>query len=262
MSYRPTALGAKIVALDPAVQAAAGLGQIDVFEDLSEGDLSRCSKISTGRDCRGFTFGGILGRCVCLNLAETDTMLELKQLLSDVTGEPTTKSSVWTPEDERILLGWAEETAGVHPPSIQRPWLGGLVGVDDLLQRTSGGIAYPTGAGVLALLDVAACIVETQEGLAVAAPCRRYPRLSDAVTKVLSMPGGIDPSAQIGVFPYIYGVPSTTPPPIQPGGETPTGVELDVELAGGRWSPVWWSLLGAGAVLAAYAVSRQRRLYA
>lgn len=255
----PHGVGAKIVSLDPAVQASAGLGDIDVF-DLDVGDLAPCANTPTGEPCRGMEAGGILQHCTCINFSDTDTLLELKQMVSDASGRTTTLAGVWTQADEAALLAWADEDSGFFLPDVQRWWRSGYVSVDDLVQRTQSGWAYPTGPGVLALADRAGCLQDGDRGLEVGPGCGRFPRVRKALERLLSVIHGA-PEEGLAVYPPLFGATSQADPPqIEPGGVTPTEDTLNVlvPVAGGvqvHW--LVWSAAGAAAAAAAWGLSRK-----
>lgn len=234
-----------------------GLGAIDIAE-LPVGDLAPCAAYETGAACRGMTAGGIAGHCTCVNLSEIDTALELKQLLTDVTGISTVLWDAWTGADELVLLAWAESATGLYLPDVNRWWRSGLVGDEDLLRRTPGpglGRAYPSGAGILALLDEAGCI-ELGDGLPHPGPCARYPRLRAALARYYSIVSP-DPEDGISVYPPVFGESSAAAPPIEPGGPVPTAATLRVSVGGPpplQWLP--WSLAGAALAATAWGVWR------
>ena len=250
-------VGAKIVSLDPVLQASAGLGDIDVF-DLDVGDLAPCANIPTGEPCRGMEAGGILQRCACINFSETDTLLELKQMVSDATGRTTTLAGVWTQADEAALLAWADEDSGFFLPDVRRWWRSGYVSVDDLVQRTQSGWAYPTGPGVLALADRAGCLQDGDAGLELG-PCGRFPHLRKALERLLSVIHGA-PEEGLAVYPPLFGeIGEAHPPQIEPGGVTPTEDTLVLVPLSGRLQVHWlvWSAAGAAAAAAVWSLSRK-----
>lgn len=240
-------------------QAAAGLGDIDVV-DLPVGDLGPCGNLDTGTACRGVELGGILAHCTCVNLSETATMLELKQMVTDATGLSTVAASVWTAADQAALLAWADEDSGLFLPDVRRWWRSGYVSADDLLQRTSDGGVYPTGAGILALADRAGCLQDGPSGLEMGPGCTRFPAIAAALGRFYSI---VTPSAEdgIAVYPPPFGEAVGPVDPLIPGGD-PTEVLVLVRLPEGRRGGVeWlgWSLAGAAVAAAAWALTRRTR---
>jgi len=244
----PTPLEGKIVSMRAPCQAAAGLGQLDVSE-LPLGDLSACGNIQTGKSCRGFEAGGILARCVCVNLSQTHTSLELKHVLSDVTGAELARSGVWNEADEATLLEWAEEAAAVFGPDVRRPWASGVVEAGDLLHRTQSGWAYPSGHGVLLMLEQAGCLGES------GSTCKRFPSLSGAVDQLFSDVGPGDVLASIKTYPPKVGAASGTQPPIRSGEPPGTSVDVELRASSASLSPLLWV---AAATVAGVAVWRMR----
>ncbi len=238
-----TGLGAKIVRMRAPVQAAAGLE--DVLDDVEVGDLGVCGNVATGRPCRGFAAGGILEQCVCVNLHDADTTAEVKHLLSTAAGERVSASLVWTLADEDVLAAWAEARSGVHLPDVSRPWRSGYVSVGDLVQRTEAGDIYPTGQGILALLDEAGCMPDA-EGV-----CPGYDRLNGAIEALRAGAGALDETAAVKVYPPFFGETSGRKV-IQPGDAPPSGAELHVDLGISR-SSAWlgWTALVVGTAAAA-----------
>lgn len=257
----PAAVGAKLVSLDPPTQAAAGLGGIDVL-DLPVGDLSVCGNLATGESCRGLELGGIIAHCTCVNLSQAAPVLELKQMLTDVTGLPTDAATTWTAKDETALLAWADDAAGLHLPDVQRWWASGWVSVDDLLQRTQDGRPYPTGAGVLALADAAGCLADGDAGLEPGPGCERFPSIGSALERYFDvvLP---DPEEGLAVYPPAFGEPTSPPVEVVPGGN-PLELPLarDVRLPQrpeARLQWLGWSLAGAATAAAAWALARRIR---
>lgn len=242
--YGARELSGKIVSMRAPVQAQAGLD--DVRGELEIGDLAACGNLPTGAPCRGFEGGGVLGRCVCVNLSDAETSAEVKQLVATAAGRPMSKSVVWTFADQEVLAGWAEEYSGVYLPDLRRPWRSGYVSVSDLLQRTAPGDAYPTGHALWALLDAAGC--EPPD-------CPAYDRLSDAVAQVREGAGALDEVSALSVYPPRFGETSGNDT-IEPGEAPPTGDELHVDL---EKRPGPWLGWGAAAVAVAALVWWQVR---
>ncbi len=260
----PSAVGAKLVSIDPPVQAAAGLGAVDVA-DLPVGDLGACGNLPTGTPCRGVELGGILAHCTCINLSETPASIELKQMVTDVTGLSTDGTAVWTSTDQAALLAWADEASGLYLPDVRRWWKSGWVSVDDLLQRTASealqtpGLpgAYPTGAGILALADAVGCLVDGDTGLQLGPGCARFPALSSAITRYFSILTP-NPEEGISVYPPTFGEPPEPPPEVIPGGDP---YELLARLPDARRGGLEWLgwLLAGAAVAAAVILPRRKR---
>lgn len=247
--YR-AALGAKIVSIVRPTQAAAGVDEL--LADLEVGDLGICAKIPTGSACRGFEAGGVLGRCVCVNLQDPDTTAEVKQLVSTASGKPLSKSMVWTLADEDALAGWAETYAGFYGPDLRHPWKSGAVSVADLLQRTEAGDVYPTGQGLLALFDESGCIPD-ERGV-----CPPYARLNDAILALRSGAGALDEVDSVKLYPPYFGETSSSSS-IRPGQLPPSGAELHVDLGLER-SSAWLGWTAAGLAVAAAWWLKERRV--
>lgn len=261
MNY--SGVGAKIVSLTPAYQAAASVGAIDIFDDLDVGNLGECAGRATGEPCRAFTGGGILDWCVCINLSENQTLLELKQLVSDVTGQTMSGGFAWTTADEDVLLAWADDESGLHSPSMRHPWIGGWIGVSELLQRTESSWAYPTGRGILALLERTGCLA-VNGGVG---GCDKYPRLMSAVSELGTAGGQGAGFERVVLYPPRFGAVAREPGPIEPGGDVPDATRIELELQGATpLSGAVWGLVGVGVVVGAYALVtrpwRRRRLRA
>lgn len=235
-------LGAKIVSMRAPVQAAAGLEELG--SELAVGELGPCGNLATGSPCRGFEAGGVLARCICVNLQNEDTVAEVKQLLSDASGAAVSRSIVWTAADQQVLADWAESLAGVHAPDVRHPWRSGIVTVAELLQRTEIGDIYPTGQGILALLDGAGCMPDE------ATVCPSFPVLTGAIDALREGAGALNELDSIKVYPPYFGETSGTQQ-IQPGQSPPAGAELFVDL-GLKQSSHWlgWAATLLGATVA------------
>lgn len=231
-----TSVSGKIVSAPMPRRAAAGVD--DVIGDLEVGDLGICARISTADPCRGFEAGGIVGRCVCVNLHNPQTTAEVKQILSNATAQPLSASVVWTLSDQEVLAEWAENFAGVYMPDVRRPWKSGVVGVDDLLQRTEVGDIYPTGHGLLALLDESGCMPDA-EGV-----CPGYSTLNAAIRALREGAGALDEVSSVKLYPPVFGETSGKQA-IVPGQAPPSAADLHVDL-GLDDSSAWLGWLAAG----------------
>lgn len=247
------AIAGKLVSIAPPVEAAAGLGA-DVA-DLPIGALGPCGAVATGESCHGVELGGMIGHCTCVNLSETATLIELKQLLADVTGVAVTPVSVWTAANSALLVQWADAASGLFFPDVRRWWASGYVRVSDLVQRTASNGVYPTGAGILALCDQAGLLVETPEGLRPGPDAELFPHIGAALARFYSI---VHPNAEEGmaVYPPVLGeAAGQEPAPLEPGG-TPLLVP-QVRLSLGRSPALQWlvaaacAAAGAGVAIAA-----------
>jgi len=243
-----SAMGAKLVSVDPLMQAAAGVGET-TLDDLPEGDLGVCGGVGTGDRCRGVLTSS---ECMCINLSEPQTLLELKQLLTDVSGIATESVLVWTPNDEDALLSWVDSQTGLAMPSPSTPWTGGYITAGDLAQRTATGWAYPTGRAVLVMLSQTGCLRASDMG-----GCVKFPRLMQAVGR-LHYTSAI---RMLRIYPPPLGaVIQAVREPAQPGDPVQDAKRIQVELKErslASLKTVGWGLMGVGLVVGAYAMSRR-----
>jgi len=229
--------------LEATERSVMGLGLTSW--ELDEGDLTRCGGTPTGSPCRGFAAGGIIEFCRCINLSDPATTADVKLALMRATGSAMSSGAIWTEDDEAVLLGWVEETAGLYLPDVRRPWLSGYVTASSLAHRTESGFAYPSARGILALLDH--CIGEGFSG------CEAYAALNAAVGQ---LGVGVAPIDALVVYPPIFGAPGGGPAPARQEPLPPEDERPEEEREPERASVIGWVFLGAVAVVAGYWIMR------
>ncbi len=157
--------------------------------DIEQGDPAACAGVQTGGACASSS-----GSCVCLNMSDEETSLEVKGLVTHVTKARTSEGTLWDTGDESALLLAMTEIPG--PP------------LEDLLQKTGSGWFYPSSRGVLYLVR-RACQLD-DFGRPVTHGCKAlFPR----VTALVGKRAATSPGLEIGVYPPPFGAHGGPAPP-------------------------------------------------